>query len=197
MASVTFEHVTKRFGDVVAVNDLNIEVADREFLVFVGPSGCGKTTSLRLLAGLEDANEGDIYIGDRLVNDVPAKDRNIAMVFQSYALYPYMSVYENMAFGLKLRKTPKAEIDRRVREAATSLGIQDLRIASPRPSPAASASAWPWGAPSCATRASFSWTSRSPTWMPSCAWPPAPSYPSCTSAWRRPSSTSPTTRWRP
>ena len=99
MASVTFEHVTKRFGDVVAVNDLSIEVADKEFLVFVGPSGCGKTTSLRLLAGLEDANEGDIYIGDRLVNDVAAKDRNIAMVFQSYALYPlYEQCFDNMGF---------------------------------------------------------------------------------------------------
>src|ERR687887_786186 len=102
MASVTFDHVTKRFGDVVAVNDLNIEIHDREFLVFVGPSGCGKTTSLRMLAGLEEITEGNIKIGDRVVNDVPPKDRDIAMVFQSYALYPHMSVYDNMAFGLKL-----------------------------------------------------------------------------------------------
>jgi multiple sugar transport system ATP-binding protein len=112
MASVTYDHVTKRFGDVIAVNDLSIEVQDKEFLVFVGPSGCGKTTSLRLLAGLEEISEGNIYIGDRVVNDVAPKDRNIAMVFQSYALYPHMSVYDNMAFGLKLRKTPRAEIDR-------------------------------------------------------------------------------------
>ncbi len=132
MASVTFEHITKRFGDVVAVNDLNIHVDDKEFLVFVGPSGCGKTTSLRLLAGLEEADEGNIYIGDRLVNDVPPKDRDIAMVFQSYALYPHMSVYDNMAFGLKLRKTPKAEIDRRVRESATILGIQELLDRKPK-----------------------------------------------------------------
>jgi multiple sugar transport system ATP-binding protein len=132
MASVTYEHVTKRFGDVIAVNDFSIEVADKEFLVFVGPSGCGKTTSLRLLAGLDDATAGDIYIGDRLVNDVPAKDRDIAMVFQSYALYPMMSVYENMAFGLKLRKTPRPEIDRRVKEAAASLGILDLLERKPK-----------------------------------------------------------------
>src|SRR5512135_2718695 len=123
MASVTYEHVYKRFGDVTAVNDLDIKIADKEFLVFVGPSGCGKTTSLRLLAGLEEISDGRILIGDRLVNDVPPKDRDIAMVFQSYALYPHMSVYDNMAFGLKLRKMPKAEIDKRVKEAADILGI--------------------------------------------------------------------------
>ncbi|HEY3340812.1 MAG TPA: ABC transporter ATP-binding protein, partial [Anaerolineae bacterium] len=132
MASVTFDHVTKRFGDVVAVNDLNIEVHDREFLVFVGPSGCGKTTSLRMLAGLEEISEGNIKIGDRVVNDVPPKDRDIAMVFQSYALYPHMSVYDNMAFGLKLRRVPKAEIDRRVKEAAKRLGIESLLDRKPK-----------------------------------------------------------------
>ncbi len=132
MASVTYEHVTKVFGDVVAVNDLDIHIPDKEFLVFVGPSGCGKTTSLRLLAGLEELTEGNIYIGDRLVNDVPPKDRDIAMVFQSYALYPHMSVYDNMAFGLKLRKTPKKEIDRRVHEAAKILGIEELLDRKPK-----------------------------------------------------------------
>jgi len=132
MASVTYDHVTKRFGDVIAVNDLSIEIADKEFLVFVGPSGCGKTTSLRLLAGLEEISEGNIYIGDRVVNDVAPKDRDIAMVFQSYALYPHMSVYDNMAFGLKLRKTPRAEIDRRVKEAAGILGIQELLDRKPK-----------------------------------------------------------------
>jgi len=132
MASVTYEHVTKRFGDVVAVNDLDIHVEDKEFLVLLGPSGCGKTTTLRLLAGLEEITEGNIYIGDRLVNDVPPKDRDIAMVFQSYALYPHMSVYDNMAFGLKLRKTPKDEIDRRVREAAQMLGIEQLLDRKPK-----------------------------------------------------------------
>jgi multiple sugar transport system ATP-binding protein len=114
MASVTFDHVFKRFGDVIAVNDLNIQVEDKEFLVLVGPSGCGKTTALRCLAGLEDITEGRILIADQVVNDVAPKDRDIAMVFQSYALYPHMSVYDNMAFGLKLRKMPKEEIRRRV-----------------------------------------------------------------------------------
>ncbi len=132
MASVTYEHVTKRFGDVIAVNDLSVDIADKEFLVFVGPSGCGKTTSLRLLAGLEELTEGNIFIGDRLVNDVAPKDRDIAMVFQSYALYPHMSVYDNMAFGLKLRKTPRAEIERRVREAAGILGIEELLDRKPK-----------------------------------------------------------------
>jgi multiple sugar transport system ATP-binding protein len=132
MAGIKYEHVWKRFGDVVAVQDLDIEIADKEFLVFVGPSGCGKSTSLRLLAGLEEITEGNIYIGDRLVNDVPPKDRDIAMVFQSYALYPHMSVYDNMAFGLKLRKTPKDEIDRRVKEAADILGILNLLDRKPK-----------------------------------------------------------------
>jgi len=132
MASVTFDHVFKKFGDVIAVNDLNIEVADKEFLVLVGPSGCGKTTALRCLAGLEDISEGRILIGDQVVNDIAPKDRDIAMVFQSYALYPHMSVYDNMAFGLKLRKTPKAEIKRRVEEAAKILGIEHLLERKPR-----------------------------------------------------------------
>ena len=132
MSSVTYESVTKRFGNVVAVNDLNIDIPDKEFLVFVGPSGCGKTTSLRLLAGLEELSEGNIYIGDRLVNDVAPKDRDIAMVFQSYALYPHMSVYDNMAFGLRLRKTPKAEIDNRVKSAAEELGILELLDRKPK-----------------------------------------------------------------
>jgi multiple sugar transport system ATP-binding protein len=132
MASVTFDHVYKKFGDVIAVNDLNIHIADKEFLVLVGPSGCGKTTALRCLAGLEEISEGRIMIGDRVVNDVAPKDRDIAMVFQSYALYPHMSVYDNMAFGLKLRKVPKDEIKRRVQEAAEILGIQALLDRKPR-----------------------------------------------------------------
>ena len=132
MASVTYDHVTKEFGDVVALNDLNLQIDDREFIVFVGPSGCGKTTALRLLAGLEEITKGDVKIADRVVNNVPPKDRDIAMVFQSYALYPHMSVYDNMAFGLKLRKTPKAEIKRRVEEASEILGIQELLNRKPR-----------------------------------------------------------------
>jgi multiple sugar transport system ATP-binding protein len=132
MAKVLYEHVTKRFDDVVAVNDLDITIEDKEFLVLVGPSGCGKTTALRCLAGLEDITEGQIFIGDQVVNDVAPKDRDIAMVFQSYALYPHMSVYDNMAFGLKLRKYPKDEIKRRVDEAASILGIEVLLDRKPR-----------------------------------------------------------------
>jgi multiple sugar transport system ATP-binding protein len=132
MASVTYDHVTKKFNEVTAINDLNIQIEDKEFLVLVGPSGCGKSTALRCLAGLEEVTNGHIFIGDQVVNDVAPKDRDIAMVFQSYALYPHMSVYDNMAFGLKLRKTPKAEIKRRVEEAANILGIQELLDRKPR-----------------------------------------------------------------
>jgi multiple sugar transport system ATP-binding protein len=132
MANVLYDHVTKEFGDVVAVNDLTLNIDDKEFIVLVGPSGCGKTTALRMLAGLEEITKGEVRIGDRVVNDVPPKDRDIAMVFQSYALYPHMSVYDNMAFGLKLRKTPKQDIKRRVQEAAEILGIQDMLARKPR-----------------------------------------------------------------
>ncbi len=132
MAEVRFENVTKRFGETVAVNSLNLQIRDKEFLVLVGPSGCGKSTVLRLLSGLEEVTEGNIYIGERLVNNVPPKDRDIAMVFQSYALYPHMSVYDNMAFGLSLRKVPKDEINPRVMEAAHILGIEELLMRKPR-----------------------------------------------------------------
>ena len=132
MARVAYENVVKKYGDVTAVNNLNIDVADKEFLVLVGPSGCGKTTALRCLAGLEEITSGDIKIGERIVNDVAPKDRDIAMVFQSYALYPHLSVYDNMAFGLKLRKVPKEEIKRRVNEAADILGIRELLDRKPR-----------------------------------------------------------------
>src|SRR5919197_6611524 len=124
MGTVRLDHVYKRFGDVVAVNDLSLEVRDEEFLVFVGPSGCGKTTALRMIAGLEEQTSGDIYIGDRLVNDVPPKDRDIAMVFPNYALYPHMTVRDNMGFALKLRKAPDEEIRRRVDEAARTLELE-------------------------------------------------------------------------
>ncbi len=132
MASVTFQNISKKFGEMTAVDNLSIQVEDKEFLVLVGPSGCGKTTALRLLAGLEEITNGEIKIADRVVNDVAPKDRDIAMVFQSYALYPHLSVYDNMAFGLKLRKTPKEEIKRRVGEAADILGIQELLQRKPR-----------------------------------------------------------------
>jgi multiple sugar transport system ATP-binding protein len=132
MSTVTFEHVTKRYGDVFAVRDLSLEIQDGEFMVLVGPSGCGKTTSLRMIAGLEDISEGTVRIGDRVVNDVAAKDRDIAMVFQSYALYPHMTVRDNMAFGLKLRKLPKADIEKRVGEAARILGLETLLGRKPK-----------------------------------------------------------------
>src|SRR2546427_3135500 len=132
MATVTFDHVVKKFGDVIAVKDLSIQVRDEEFLVLVGPSGCGKTTALRMLAGLEEQSSGDIFIGERLVNDVAPKDRDIAMVFQNYALYPHMSVYDNIAFGLKLRGVQKQEIDRRVNEVAEMLGIGHLLARKPK-----------------------------------------------------------------
>ncbi len=132
MAGVRYDHVTKQFGEVKAVNDLSLDIKDKEFLVLVGPSGCGKTTALRLLAGLEDITAGMISIGERVVNDVAPKDRDIAMVFQSYALYPHMSVYDNMAFGLKLRKMPRQQIDTRVHEAAKTLGIEHLLQRKPK-----------------------------------------------------------------
>jgi multiple sugar transport system ATP-binding protein len=136
MAQVTLKNVFKTYpsekGEVVAVRDFNLEIKNKEFIVFVGPSGCGKSTTLRMIAGLEEISRGDILIGDRRINDVPPKDRDIAMVFQNYALYPHMSVYDNMAFGLKLRKTPKDEIQRRVMEAAQILGITDYLERKPK-----------------------------------------------------------------
>jgi len=133
MAEVLLENVTKVYpGGVTAVCDLTLHVKDREFIVLVGPSGCGKSTTLRMVAGLEEISQGTIRIGNRVVNDVPPKDRDIAMVFQNYALYPHMSAYKNMAFALKLRRFPREEIDRRVRQAAGILGIEDLLARKPK-----------------------------------------------------------------
>lgn len=133
MANVTLKNIQKVYDrNVVAVHEFNLEIRDKEFIVLVGPSGCGKSTTLRMIAGLEEISAGELYIGDRLVNDVAPKDRDIAMVFQSYALYPHMSVYENMAFALQLKKTDKREIDRKVREAAEILGITDLLQRRPK-----------------------------------------------------------------
>ena len=124
MASVSLQHIYKVYaGGVTAVSDFNLDIKDKEFIVLVGPSGCGKSTTLRMIAGLEDITDGELYIGDRLVNDVAPKDRDIAMVFQNYALYPHMTVYDNMAFALKLRHESKEEIDRKVKEAAEILDI--------------------------------------------------------------------------
>lgn len=133
MASLSLRNIHKKYpGGVTAVSDFNLEIKDKEFIVFVGPSGCGKSTTLRMIAGLEEITEGELYIGDKLVNDVAPKDRDIAMVFQNYALYPHMTVFENMAFGLKLRKTPKEEIKRRVEEAARVLDISHLLDRKPK-----------------------------------------------------------------
>ncbi len=132
MARVLLRNITKRFDDVVAVDKINLEIADREFLVLVGPSGCGKTTTLRMIAGLEEITEGEIFIGDQRVNGLAPKDRNIAMVFQSYALYPHMKVFDNMAFGLKMRKVSKEEREEKVRNAAAILGIENLLNRKPK-----------------------------------------------------------------
>ena len=132
MARVQFDHVYKRFNKVEVVHDINLDIKDKEFLVLVGPSGCGKSTCLRMVAGLEDATEGEILIGDRIVNNVPPKDRDIAMVFQNYALYPHMTVYDNMAFGLKLHHFPKDQIQKRVQEASEILGLGALLKRKPK-----------------------------------------------------------------
>ena len=133
MANLSLKHIYKVYpGDVTAVKDFNLEIEDKEFIVFVGPSGCGKSTTLRMVAGLEDISQGELYIGDRLVNDVEPKERDIAMVFQNYALYPHMSVFDNMAFALKLRKVPKAEIEEKVVEAARILDIEHLLKRKPK-----------------------------------------------------------------
>ncbi len=157
MAVVELNQVGKRYpgSDDLAVKDFNLVTEDGEFVVLVGPSGCGKTTTMRMIAGLEEHTEGAIKIGGRDVTGVAPKDRDIAMVFQSYALYPHMTVRDNMAFSLKLKKYDKADIKKRVDEAADVLGITPCWIANPGPYPAASASVWRWAAPSCASRRSF------------------------------------------
>jgi multiple sugar transport system ATP-binding protein len=132
MAQVLLKELNKKYDEVHAVKDMNLHIRDKEFVVFVGPSGCGKSTTLRMVAGLEEITAGEITIGDRVVNDLPPKDRDIAMVFQNYALYPHMTVYDNMAFGLKMRKFPKAEIQKRVGDAAEILGISELLKRKPR-----------------------------------------------------------------
>ena len=186
MASISCQHIYKIYPGATApsVTDFNLEIQDKEFIIFVGPSGCGKSTTLRMIAGLEEISKGEMYIGGRLINDVPPKDRDIAMVFQSYALYPHMTVYKNIACGLELRKTPKDEIDKRVHEAAKILEIEHLLDRKPK------AAQW------LVTRLASCWTSLSPTWMQSCVPPCVPRSSSCTRSWLPPSSTLPTTRPR-
>ena len=133
MANLTFKNIGKIYpGGVRAVSNFNLDIKDEEFIIFIGPSGCGKSTVLRMIAGLEDISEGELYIDGKVINDVEPRDRNIAMVFQNYALYPHMSVYDNMAFGLKMRKVPKDEIEKRVMEAANILGIEELLKRRPK-----------------------------------------------------------------
>lgn len=132
MAGVMLQNIYKRYGETTVVKDVNLEIKDKEFIVLVGPSGCGKSTTLRMIAGLEEISDGDMYIGDKRLNDMAPKDRDIAMVFQNYALYPHMNVYENMAFGLKMRKFAKDEIDKRVQEAANILDLQPLLKRKPK-----------------------------------------------------------------
>ncbi|GJM80640.1 hypothetical protein HMSSN139_31360 [Paenibacillus sp. HMSSN-139] len=148
MAGVRLEHIFKKYPGAAkaTVEDINLDIADKEFLVLVGPSGCGKSTTLRMIAGLEEITEGKLYIGDRVVNDVAPKDRDIAMVFQSYALYPHMNVYQNMAFGLKLRKVKKEEIDQRVREAAKSSTSSICWTANLKLFPVVNVNGLPWAA---------------------------------------------------
>ena len=169
MAEVALHQVVKKFGEVEAVRAIDLDIPDNEFVVLVGPSGCGKSTTLRMIAGLEEVTSGNISIGGEVVNDLPPKDRDIAMVFQNYALYPHMTAYENMAFGLKLRKFPKDEIRQRVEHAARILDITELLDRRPRHCQAASASASPWGARSCAIQRSFCSTNLCRTSTPSCA----------------------------
>ena len=184
MADIVLKDVKKSYTTgVLVIHGVTATIADGEFIVIVGPSGCGKSTLLRMIAGLETITSGEIAIGGRVVNDVEPKDRNIAMVFQNYALYPHKTVFDNMAFGLQMRGYAKPDIDKRVREAADMLGIEVLLERKPRASsnsapcstasrgncPAASASAWRWAAPSCGSRRCFCSTSRCRTSTPSCA----------------------------
>lgn len=169
MSSLSLRHIYKIYdGNVKAVSDFNLEIDDKEFIVFVGPSGCGKSTTLRMIAGLEEITAGELYIDGKLVNDMDPKDRDIAMVFQNYALYPHMTVYDNMAFGLKLRKVNPQEIDSRVREAAAILGIEGLLAVSRKRFPAVSVSVSRWDVPLSANPRSSFWTNRFPTSTQNC-----------------------------
>jgi ABC-type sugar transport system ATPase subunit len=180
MATIQLEHVTKRYPDgTEAVRSLDLNITDGEFIVFVGPSGCGKSTALNMIAGLEDISDGELRFNGKVVNQLTPKDRDIAMVFQTYALYPHMTVRQNMAFPLKIAKVPQDDIDRRVKEGPNCSSSTSTWTASRPTCQAASASGWPWAARSCGTRRRSSWTSRCPTWTPSCAARCGPRSPGC------------------
>ena len=168
MAAVTLSGVHKSFGSTPVVHGVDIEIADGEFCVLVGPSGCGKSTLLRMIAGLEEISGGEIRIGSRVVNNVAPKERDIAMVFQNYALYPHMTVYDNMAFSLRLANAPKEEMERRVDGAARVLGLTDYLARYPRQLSGGQRQRVPWAAPSSGNRRSFYSTSPCRTWTPSC-----------------------------
>ena len=188
MAEVVFDHVTRIYpgNDKPSVDDLNLDIKDGEFLVLVGPSGCGKSTTLRMLAGLEEVNKGRILIGGKDVTTMQPKDRDIAMVFQNYALYPHMTVADNMGFALKIAGTPKEEIRKRVEKAAEILDLTEYLDRSRRLCLAVSVSAWLWAVQSSVSRRSSSWMSRCPTSTPSSVCRPVPRSPLCSVSWVSP-----------
>jgi ABC-type Fe3+/spermidine/putrescine transport system ATPase subunit len=199
MASVRLEGISKVYGGDgghIAVEDATFAVQDGEFVVLVGPSGCGKSTTLRMIAGLESISAGRLYIGDRLVNNVSPRDRDIAMVFQTYALYPHMSAYSNLAFALKLRGVSREEIDRRVRHAAEILGIEEILNRTPRQLSGGQRQRVALGRAIVRDPQSFCSMSRSPTWTRSCGSRCGPSCRRCIAGWARRWCTSRTTRWR-
>ena len=180
MAEVRLVNVHKAFGETQVLKDINLQVRDGEFMVFVGPSGCGKSTLLRTIAGLEDISGGELSIGGKVVNDVPPAERGVAMVFQSYALYPHMDLYENMAFGLKLAKMPKDEIDRLVHQAAKILNIDHLLSRKPKDLSGGQRQRVAIGRAIVRKPEVFLFDERCPTWTPPCACACATSSPSCT-----------------
>ena len=183
MASITLNAVQKSYGGgAPVIRNVDLEIGEHEFCVFLGPSGCGKSTLLRMIAGLEDLSGGELCIGGERMNDVAPAERGVAMVFQSYALFPHMSVYDNIGFGLKLAKTPKDELDRRVREAARVLQLEELLERKPKQLSGGQRSAWRSAAPSCAVRACSCSTNRYRTWTPPCAARPASRSHACTSS---------------
>ena len=190
MASLSLQHITKRYPNgFEAVKDFNLEIADKEFIIFVGPSGCGKSTTLRMIAGLEEISDGTLKIDDKVVNDVEPKDRDIAMVFQNYALYPHMTVYDNMAFGLKLRKVPKDQIDKQVKEAAKILDLEKLLDRKPKALSGVRDSVLLWDVQSYVILKYSLWTSLCQTWMQNFVYRCVPRFLNCMRDWALPSST--------